>query len=612
MKVWIRSWAAQFVQASDVPIYDITNFNEMSGLLRFRKTECICFVLFVAITLVDRVQAQTPGLIYRQAGNTLGRLVLDPNSDGFISATNTGFSGSNDLGAASELQMIALPAVEAEPSGDPSNGPSGGMTDLVAPSITNSCYTLIREVAGTRYIIFRFRIGKASSAAKGYSVLFDTDNSFSGAGDNPGYEKELLLNTGGNGSVKINTFNASGNITATTTFSVDNYAQFAVAATTDGGDPDYFYDFFVPYNALGLSGAVRMLAVTIISANSGISGNKSDFNGIADGRYGNNPLSIASALMSAFPPTNLSTLTAGASFANPITSAPYVNPGVNSASTTITGTSTEANGTSIAVYKNGVLLGSTTVSGGTWSLSITSGQVTDNDAITARATASGKQQSGLSNSVLSTYCSVKVPVITTRSCSTCSGSNNGPGGTWSMAGVTPNGSNVEIRLYTQDANGNFVAVGPKVAGTKYFVQSGGNWDFITSLSSSDWQAANIFATAVLVSTGCESGKSNVFVKTSGNTGTITTTPVITNASVSTETTTITVRNDNANAVKLFLYLDGVEVGNSGSTGIASASTHSFSVSGLHPGDEITARAQSLTTNFWLSHISSAVTVVSGT
>ena len=507
--------------------------------------------------------------------------------------------------------MISLPVVEAEITGDLANGPTGGMTDVVNPSSAQSCYMLVREVAGTRYIIFRFRIGKASSAAKGYSVMLDTDLSFSGSGANPGYEKEVQLTTGGSGAVNVNTFNTSGSISSSATFPVGNYSQYSIAATTDGSDPDYFYDFFVPYNALGISGTVRMLAVTIISPSSGISGTPSDFNGIVDNKYGNNPLAIASALMSAFPPTDLSTMTAGASFANPITSAPYVNPGVNSVSTAITGTSNEANGTSIAVYKNGVLLGTTTVSGGTWSLSVTAGLVTDNDAITARATASGKQQSGLSNSVLSTYCSVTAPSITTRSCSSCTGSNYGPGGTWSMSGVTPNGSNVEIKLYTQDGSGNFVAVTPKVAGTKNYVQANGSWQFITSLTASDWVSANIFATATLVSTGCESGKSNVSVKTSGNTGTITTTPVITTASINTETTSISVRNDNANAVKLILYLDGNEVANSGATGIASGSSHTFSVSGLHAGDEVTARAQSFTTNFWLSNVSAAV-IVAGT
>jgi hypothetical protein len=339
-----------------------------------------CLLMFLSMT----GNAQTPGLIYKQAGNTLGRLVLDPNGDGFISTTSAGFSGGNDVGAASELPMIGLPSVESEPNGDLANGPTGGMTDLVSPSLTHSCYTLVRDVAGTRYLIFRFRVGKASSAAKGYSVMLDTDNTFSGTGDNPGYEKEMLLNTGSNGAVKINTFDASGNITATISYNVDHYAQYAVAATTTNSDPDYFYDFFVPYNALGISGSVRMVAVSIISANSGMNGNKSDFNGIEDSKYGNNALAIGQALINSFPPTNLANMTAGATFANPISAAPYVNPGINSVSTSITGTSTEANGTTINVFKNGVSLGTTTVSGGVWSLSISSGQVTDNDAITDR------------------------------------------------------------------------------------------------------------------------------------------------------------------------------------------------------------------------------------
>lgn len=181
-----------------------------------------------------------------------------------------------------------------------------------------------------------------------------------------------------------------------------------------------------------------------------------------------------------------------------------------------------------------------------------------------------------------------------------------------MAGVTPNGSNVEIKLYTQDGSGNFVAISPKVGGTKYYVQANGSWDYVTSLNAADWQSVNIFATALLVSTGCESGKSNVSVKTSGTTGTVTTTPVITTSSITTATTTISVRNDNANAARLILYLDGNEVSNSGSTLIASGSSHSFSVSSLHPGDQVTARAQSGTTDYWLSNVTAAITVAGST
>ncbi len=80
------------------------------------------------------------------------------------------------------------------------------------------------------------------------------------------------------------------------------------------------------------------------------------------------------------------------------TAAPVVTGSYCSGGTTITGTSTEANGTSINVYKAGsTLIGTTTVTASTWTATVSA--VTGGDVITATATATGKCVSAASGTV---------------------------------------------------------------------------------------------------------------------------------------------------------------------------------------------------------------------
>ena len=242
-----------------------------------RSTQIILLALLTFCTsLTLDVFGQTPGTIYKPAGSALGRSVLDPNGDGFVSATNVGFTGSTDYGAASELKMIPLPIFGKEPTGDITTGGSGGHTDIVSndPADQYSCFILYRKVGAEYYLIFRFRIGNASTAAKGYSVLFDTDGIFGNqhSPDNPGFDKEVVMQTGNSGGIVI--YNHSGSVaTEVTRFNLDQYSQRSVAKTNVDGSADYFYDFFVPYPSLDLAfDPVRTVSVTITSASSGLVG----------------------------------------------------------------------------------------------------------------------------------------------------------------------------------------------------------------------------------------------------------------------------------------------------------------------------------------------------
>jgi hypothetical protein len=583
------------------------NFN--SALLLKCKMIAVYVIIGMIFTLTS--YSQTPGLIYKPAGSALGRSVLDPNGDGYVSLSTAGFSGT-DYGAASELNMVSLPIVGVEPTGDLTTGAAGGHTDIVndGSSSNQSCYLLYKETDGVNYLIIRFRIGSASTSSKGYSFLLDTDGVFGSllTAGNPGFDKEVVLETGNSGRIAVYDHSAAGT-TLRTSFTLDNYHQRSVALSTEGGNADYFYDFFIPFSALGLSSEpVRISAVTVTSAGSGITGSKSDYNGINDQLYGNDPIAIAKALINTFPSTSLTALTEGFTYPAVKTTIPVVNGGITSASTSISGTSGEANGTTITVYKNGVSIGTTTVNNNSWTLTGVSGLAAGN-LITAAATATGKTISDVSASVEVTgvqTCYNAPPVIVSRT------TNQTITGTWSGA-ITPNGSNIRIRLYNQadPSNINEIATGVTV-----YVQADGTWSYVTGLAQNDFNGYNILATATIVSTGCLSAYSNVSKKTSGNVttnGLVTPTPTITTASVfaSTGSRSITVANNGSGAVAALLkiYVNGVLKETTAST-VAINGTYTFALTGLLEGDIITARAQATIASppYWLSNESNQLTV----
>jgi hypothetical protein len=105
------------------------------------------------------------------------------------------------------------------------------------------------------------------------------------------------------------------------------------------------------------------------------------------------------------------------------------------AGTTVSGTSTEANGTAITVYKGGTTsLGSTTVSGGAWSATVTA--LTAADVVTAIATKTGSCPSSASSSV--TVQSVSAtPVVTTGICT----------GATSVSGTSTEANGTTVTVY---------------------------------------------------------------------------------------------------------------------------------------------------------------------
>ena len=560
-------------------------------------------ILVVVVFNLTSCFSQTPGLIYKPAGNALGKSVLDPNGDGFTSPTLSGFSGT-DYGTGSELNMTTLPVLIDEPLGDLTTGSAGGHTEIVTngTGAKQSCYVLTRNVGGVDYLIVRFRLGGNSTSPKAYSLLFDTDNNIANNynSSNPGFEKEVVLSASNN--VSIYSHNASG-ATLVQNYNVDNYQQRSVAISTASGNADYFYDFFVPLAAINATGTVRLAAITVNSLQSGLSGTVSDINGVNDTAYGGNYNTMFQALIAAFPPTPLTSLTTGFSFPNSISTTPVITGVLNTSSTSISGTSQEANGAVITVYKNGISIGTTTVTTNAWTLTGVSGLVAGN-LITAKATATGKTISAVSNSV---------EVAAVQLCFTPAPTNlvrtNGQiitGNYAHTSGGAIVANTVRIRLYEQVNATTYTEIAPS---STIYVASNGTWSFPTGLGQSVFNTTTFIATATF--SGCISGYSVINKKTSGQVGTITATPTMVTTQIIASPSiarSVQVTNNDATASKLILYINGYQVAISPTT-ITSGASYTFSYTGFIESDIVTARAQSATIDYWLSNPTTPVNVI---
>ncbi len=108
----------------------------------------------------------------------------------------------------------------------------------------------------------------------------------------------------------------------------------------------------------------------------------------------------------------------------PFSDVPTVTSPICDGASSVSGTSTEANGTTIEVFSGATSLGTTTVSGGAWTLGSISPALATGATITARATASGECQSTASSDVTVTVCTnpfVTASVISLNAFSACTG-----------------------------------------------------------------------------------------------------------------------------------------------------------------------------------------------
>ncbi len=188
-------------------------------------------------------------------------------------------------------------------------------------------------------------------------------------------------------------------------FALSTHSQISVALSTDGNNPDYLYDWFVPLSAIGNPTGIRTATTTVTSPNSALQGTRSDIYGIDDAAYAG-PAAAWTAVVNAQPAINLVTFTgvSNTCTAPPVVSGPILPGGAVQVSGTWTRFDASKPATTvISLYKNGALIGSTTCStGGTWT--VAAGAVANGDAFYALAQSSGESSCIQSNLSYATAC----------------------------------------------------------------------------------------------------------------------------------------------------------------------------------------------------------------
>lgn len=305
------------------------------------------------------------------------------------------------------------------------------------------------------------------SGAKAYNVLFDTDLKLGATGanadpnyvpatnsgnGNPGFEREVALETGSTGRVAVYNVDGIVNPTASATYSLTTHHLVSVALSRESGDADYFYDFFVPAAALGLSAGTpfRIVVTTNTNPGSAFQGTRSDIYGINDALFPNttDAWQYVGTNLPSFTLNDVSS--SGSGTGNPCTAAPTVNSGIAAGTNvTVSGTWNKLMGSTvtsatITVYKNGVSQGTTTcTSGGAWSLIVPS--IAVGDIITAAAQGAGESMCMLSNSVVAKTCSPSIISNASSLVITCLTSRG-------IGGTKPDGARVKV--YTISPGGN--------------------------------------------------------------------------------------------------------------------------------------------------------------
>ena len=415
----------------------------------------LLFIAFISFSSTT-VKSQSSGFITRPATLAAGRLILDPNSDGYTSLTSAGF-GNDDVSNA-EIMFKGIRAYSIEPFGDLRRGPNHNYSDFVPDASGNGVY---HHFSAANNLLFRMRMGSIMPGSKGYSILMDTDGKFGASGSNadpnfiasttgtngnPGFEIEVVLET----NFRIAIYNVDGTSSPVLIKQYTNWqdmSQVSIAGTNDNGDPDFLIDFYIPFSDLqaapfNLTAAspIRMSATTVMSPQAATGGPRSDIYGTAGDSYEdfingqpacpifNNPSSCTTAMCTAAPTVNSPISTGTVNLSGTWTKS--VLPG---AATTAT----------VTVYKTGVLIGTiaAVTSGSTWTLNgIT---LINGDIITAKALATGETMCLTSNTVPASTCNASnLPATPVLGCTSGSkgidGNNLSTGWTLHVDNLTRN------------------------------------------------------------------------------------------------------------------------------------------------------------------------------
>ncbi len=563
------------------------------------------FFLFTLLIITSSTFSQTPGLIFEPAGSSAGKLVLDPNSDGYISETINGFITSDR--DESEIPFIPLIFPGSEPGSDINAGPSCGFTDFVESTDNDPAQNYF-DASGNW--IFRLRMANVSSNAKSYSIFIDANQLF-GPSDpnytssNPGFEMEIVLATKFGVSVYDHrASNPTPCIPIINYPGADNY-QKAIALSTVCGSTNYFLDFFVDLADITTIFGYDKTTVFRSAISSNLAANKSsicsqatssDLGGVpADCGSFESCLTTIIENQAPCPPEDINTGNCLSISATPIITGP-----INTGSTSISGTSIEGDGTIIEIFVDGISVGTTSVTAGSWSISdlttLTSGQV-----ITAKSTAPSKAESSISNSV-TVGATCTADILTATDC------GKGISGTSGVVGAT-------IRVY------------PNNSTTTWTPTAGSTWNTggtitVTASGTFLWKRNSQTGEQ----TGCTSGGGNLITdgsyritQQSGSqcesqgvwvcvgSSVTTSIPTITTSPISTATTSIsgTVPSpDNIAGITVFVYINGLNV-----TQVTSTVGGSWTASGLSLNGCDVITVQALNNTKCISAVSSDYNVI---
>jgi hypothetical protein len=559
-------------------------------------------ILAIALLVpVFGVAQYLPGKIIRSATGS-GSSILDPDGNGWVSASNAGFTinGDDTSGTASELHYYPLAAYGGEPCCDLRRGADHKFSDFVPDSKNNGVYLhwTTGATPATSYLLIRMRMGTMIPGSKGFSLLIDTDKKFGASGSNadpnyvakttgingnPGYELEIVLETG----FRLAIYNIDGlgqpsdgidkqTAVSNKAFYDNNWtdrSQVSRAATNESGDPDFFLDFYVSLADLqavkaansttvtsgtsflaslvndGTGQTVRIIPTTVMAPKPSTAGPISDIYGSTD-----------STTITWQPPVCLS-----CGHDTLCTTAPVItSTSYSGGTTTITGTWTKnSNSTSstatITIYKNGNTTAITTTpatisvsTGNVWTCTTTA--LSGGDNISAKAKGSGKESNYCfsSDSIKITACNTRQnPLVIT------SLTNKGISGT----GYSP-ASNHYIKVY-QVTSKRLAIVGTPTSApvdSSTVGNTSGLYSYTNASAAGNWQysrgasgggpSANLTPGSYMVidsniTTGCTSGVTYYcanFSTTGGsptNVGTDTKAPTITSPStITTSTSTI--------------------------------------------------------------------------
>lgn len=304
----------------------------------------LCLLLFVLFVIPCAVFAQR-GKIIRPATTS----VMDPNGDGFVSKTISGFSNDGYNVDEFEITMFGIPQAGGDVAGD-NTGPSCGITDLIPDNKGYSTYA----VKDGNNLIFRFRVGDDNPSVESWTILLDTDGLFGAAdpnatANNPGFEVDITFIKRNNAGV--NAYNIDGTSScpqAQLTYPIASHFQISIADEVSCGDPDYFYDFYVPFDqiastfGLSTSNGLRFVALTNVSATCAMSGQIADVSGVDNNapEYASCVTCAFSALVDNQCPTSLDDLcqTCGG-FEKDKVNKPTIDEPVRAGQTVISGTS---------------------------------------------------------------------------------------------------------------------------------------------------------------------------------------------------------------------------------------------------------------------------------